>query len=93
MRSADPSVGMAASPFWVDVGMLEVSFGRPVRPESRAVLAHLQAAGAKLSGLRVLDGALVLRIARGRKAEKVRVVDADAGDAHAVRSHGDAVAR
>ena len=42
-----------------------------------------------LTGLRLLDGVLVLRIARGRQAGQVRLVDADAGDAaRCVRSCG-----
>ena len=45
------------------------------------ILALLDEAGGALTGLSLLDGMLVLRIARGRKAGQVRVVDTDAGDA------------
>ena len=38
-----------------------------------------------LAGLRLPDGALVLRIARGRKSGQVRIPDADADAADAAR--------
>ena len=73
-------MGMAASPFWVDAQMPRGRFEAPDDTYPTAILALLEEAGARLAGLRLLDGALVLRIARGRKSGQVRLADAGSGD-------------
>ena len=77
----DPAVGMAASPFWIDAKMRRGRFEETDVGDPMPILALLDESGATLTGLRLLDGVLVLRIARGRQAGQVRLADADAGDA------------
>ena len=77
----DPAVGMAASPFWVDAQMPRGRFKEPDDADPTPTLVMLDEAGATLTGLRLADGGLVLRIARGRKSGQVRLADAGAGDA------------
>jgi len=67
----------AASPFWTDAPMTEGMPGRPGMP-SFASLVREQ--GGRLEGLRLLDGALILKIERGRAAGQVRIEDGDAFD-------------
>ena len=77
----DPAVGMAASPFWVEARMPSGRLKEPDDADRTPILALLEEAGATLTGLRLRDGGLVLRIARGRKSGQVGLADADAGDA------------
>ena len=77
----DPTVGMAASPFWIDAEMPRGRLQEPDDVDPTPLLALLDKAGATLTGLRLLDGALVLMISRGRKAGQVRLVVANAEDA------------
>ena len=72
---------MAASPFWADAEMPRGKFQETDDVDRTPILALLDEAGATLTGRRLLDGVLMLRIAHGRKAGQIRVVDADAGDA------------
>ena len=67
-----------ASPFWVDEGCPRADSWRPTMPDPKAILVLLEEAGATLAGLRLSDGALVLRIARGCKSAQARIPDADA---------------
>ena len=76
----DPTVGVAASPFWTDAEMPRGEFVGGGDVDWTPILVLLDEAGATLTGLRLLDDVLVLRIARGRKAGQVRLADADAGD-------------
>ena len=65
----DPSSGRAARPFWSGIPMLDGRVTRDALP-----LAALAAeGGAALSGLRLGDGALVLRIERDGRAVQVRL--------------------
>ena len=76
---------MLASPFWVDKAMPKGRFVETDDADPEALLVLLKEAGVStLAGLRLPDGALVLRIARGRKSGQVRIPDADA-DAAAAR--------
>ena len=77
----DPSVGMAASPFWVDEAMPKGRFVETDDADPKAILVLLEETGATLARLRLPDGALVLRIARGRKSGQLPIPDADAADA------------
>ena len=77
----DPAVGMAGSPFWVEAQMPRGRLDEPDDAARTPILALLEEAGATLTGLRLRDGGLVLRIARGRGSGQVGLADADAGDA------------
>ena len=77
----DPRTGMAASPFWFDEAIPEGRFVELDDAVATPILAGLSEAGATLTGLRLPDGALVLRIARGRKSGQVRLREAHAADA------------
>ena len=70
-----PGAGMPASPFWIDEAMPEGRFVETDDADPKAILVLFEEAGATLAGLRLSDGALVLRIARGRKSGQVRIPD------------------
>ena len=72
---------MPASSFWVDEAMPKGGFVETDDADPKEILVLLEEAGATIAGLRLPDGALVLRIARGRKSGQVRIPDADAADA------------
>ena len=76
----DPGAGMPASPFWVDETMPKGRFVEIDDPDPKAILVLVENVGATIPELRLPNGALVLRIARGRKSRKVRIPDADASD-------------
>ena len=77
----DPfAVDGPASPFWSVAAMLEVE---PVSGEGRGLAAAARAAGTALAGLRLADGALILKLERGGRALQLRIA---AGEAfHPVR--------
>ena len=63
-------------PFWIDEKMLMavvVEAGDPIGEIARAT-------GMSVSGLRLLDGALVLKVHRGRRVEQIRVSEGDSFD-------------
>ena len=70
----DPRERSGFKPFWIDGGMLE---GELVEPAGSAlpVMAETCATGIDVSGLRLLDGALVLKFRRWRRVEQVRVTE------------------
>ena len=72
-NGGDPGTGMLASPFWVDEAMPKGRFVETDDADPEALLVLLKEAGATLAGLRLPDGALVLRIARGRTSGQVRI--------------------
>ena len=49
-------------------------------PDPKVILVLVENLGATIPELRLPNGALVLRIARGRKSRKVRIPDTDASD-------------
>ena len=59
----------AVSPFWCEAPTL----GGELVSSSRALLPLLAAAGARIEGLRLVSGALVLKIERGEAAAQVRI--------------------
>ena len=64
-----------AAPFWADVPMLE---GRALdvgASTDEALFRVVVRSGATFWGLRLRDGGLVIRVARGRRAAQVRVRD------------------
>ena len=63
-------------PFWIDEEMLVATIGEegdPTRMLARAT-------GMSVSGLRLLDGALVLKLHLGRRLEQIRVLEGDSFD-------------
>ena len=77
----DPQSGdVPSSPFWADVPMLEAE---PVAPDASKMPAFqslVQEADARLSGLRLTGGALILKIVRDTDAVQVRIADGNAFD-------------
>ena len=65
-----------ASPFWADVPMLEAA----PEPGAPALTDLLAAPGLRLSGLRLGDGALILKAERGEAAVQMRIADGKAFD-------------
>ncbi|MDE0695738.1 MAG: hypothetical protein OXH76_07890 [Boseongicola sp.] len=71
-----PRERSAYKPFWIDGKMLVaeiVERGDTVRMLTRAT-------GMQVSGLRLLDGALVLKARRGRRVEQIRLPEGDSFD-------------
>ena len=75
----DPRERSKFSPFWIDDKMLQ---GVVVEATKSAppVTTLMRAAGMHASGLRLLDGALVLKWKRWRRVEQVRLVEGDPFD-------------
>ena len=64
------------SPFWAEAPMLEAL----PAPEGPAISQLLKAPEAQLSGLRIEDGAVILKAEQGDGAMQIRVADGDAFD-------------
>ena len=62
--------------FWIDEKMIEAAVVEPGDPVG--MLAR--ATGMSVSGLRLLDGALVLKVKRGRRVEQIRVLEGESFD-------------
>ena len=73
----DPRHPQWAELFRADVAMVEA---RVAEPGAHAWRRLLRSAGATFSGLRLLDGALVLKVWRGRETGQIRVLDGAAFD-------------
>ena len=76
----DPRTARHAELFWADVAMIEA---RAVDVESsggEALSSVVWKSGATFTGLRLRDGGLFIKMARGRAAEQLRVVDGGAFD-------------
>lgn len=66
-------------PFWADEGMIEAAVVEP--GDSIAPVGMMERAiGMNVSGLRLLDGALVLKVQRGRRVEQIRVLEGESFD-------------
>ena len=59
------------SPFWADAPMLEAA----PEPSAHPLTDLLEAPGLRLSGLRLEDGALILKAERGEAAVQMRIAD------------------
>ncbi len=68
----DPRERSGFKPFWIGGGMLEGELVEPTR-SALPVMAVARATGIDVSGLRLLDGTLVLKLRRWRRVEQVRV--------------------
>ena len=66
-----------ASPFWSVAPMLEVV---PVRLDGWTLAGLARDAGTALAGLRLADGSLIVKLARGGRAQQVRLADGGAFD-------------
>ncbi len=72
----DPRERSKFRPFWIDEKMLEATVagqGDPVGKMARA-------SGMSVAGLRLVDGALVLKVHRGRRVEQIRVLEGNGFD-------------
>ena len=72
----DPRERSKFRPFWIDEKMLMAVVVEPGDPVGRMA----RATGMSVSGLRLLDGALVLKVHRGRRVEQIRVLKGDSFD-------------
>lgn len=73
----DPLAGTEpVVPFWTEAPTLEAV----AVPGPPALADLLEAPGARLSGLRLLDGAVVVKLERGEAAVHMRIADGDAFD-------------
>ena len=72
----DPRERSAYKPFWIDGKMLVAEIVEP--GDTVGMLAR--ATGMQVSGLRLLDGALVLKARRGRRVEQIRLPEGDSFD-------------
>ena len=76
----DPRLTGHASPFWADVPMVEARVVDPEDSGGDALLHIVRNCGATFTGLRLRDGGLIIKVARGRKAEQMKVTDGKAFD-------------
>ena len=72
----DPRERSRFKPFWIDEKMLMAVVVEPGDP----VGMMARETGMTVSGLRLLDGALVLKVKRGRRVEQIRVLEGDSFD-------------
>ena len=75
-RLEDPRERSAFKPFWIDEKMLVAVVVEP--GDTVGMLAR--ATGMRVSGLRLLDGALVLKVNRWRRVEQIRVLEGESFD-------------
>ena len=73
----DPHHLQWAELFWTDVAMVEA---RVAEPGAHAWRCLVLRAGATFTGLRLLDGALVLKVWRGHETAQLRIIDGAAFD-------------
>ncbi|MCY4559378.1 MAG: hypothetical protein OXF79_23970 [Chloroflexi bacterium] len=72
----DPRERSKFKPLWIDEKMLMAVVVEPGDTVGRMA----RATGMSVSGLRLLDGALVLKVHRGRRVEQIRVLEGDSFD-------------
>ncbi len=72
----DPRERSGFKPFWIDEKMLMAVVVEPGDP----VGMMARETGMAVSGLRLLDGALVLKVKRWRRVEQIRVQEGDSFD-------------
>ena len=73
----DPHLPQWAELFWADAAMVEARVAQSAEHGWRHLL---RSAGATFTGLRLFDGALVLKVRRGRETGQLRVLDGAAFD-------------
>ena len=67
------------SPIWAVAPMIEVA---PAPADGPGLAEMARASGAALSGLRLADGALILKVERAGRARQLRFADGDGFDPH-----------
>ena len=72
----DPRERSKFRPFWIDEKMLMAVVVEPGEP----VGMMARATGMSVAGLRLLDGALVLKVHRRRRVEQIRVLEGESFD-------------
>lgn len=72
----DPRERSAFKPFWLDKKMLVAVIVEP--GDTVEMLAR--ETGMRVSGLRLLDGARVLKVKRGRRVEQIRILEGESFD-------------
>ena len=75
MAWEDPRHPQWAIPFWLDMPTVEARVAKAGPRGKHSWRKLLRGAGARFCGLRLLDGALVLQVSRGRQAAQIRVID------------------
>ena len=75
MAWVDPRHPQWATPFWLDMPTVQARVAEAGPRGEHSWRKLLCRAGATFCGLRLLDGALALRVSRGRQAGQIRVVD------------------
>ena len=76
----DPLVAKGpCSPIWAVAPMIEVA---PAPADGPGLAEMARASGAALSGLRLADGALILKVERAGRARQLRFADGDGFDPH-----------
>lgn len=79
MAWEDPRERSRFKPFWIDERMIAAAVVEP--GDTAAPVGMLvRATGMGVSGLRLLDGALVFKVKRGRRMEQIRVLEGDSFD-------------
>ena len=76
----DPYHPQWAGFFRADAPTVEARVANPGASGEHAWRRLVARAGARFSGLRLLDGALVLKVSRGRETGQIRVIDGEAFD-------------
>ena len=76
----DPGLGSRATPFWADVPMVKGVVVKLEEADGEALSDVVRESDAIYTGLRLRDGTFILKVARGRKAEQIRVIDAEGFD-------------
>jgi hypothetical protein len=72
----DPGERSGFKPFWIDEKMLIAVVLEPGDPVGMSA----RATGMGVSGLRLPDGALVLKVKGGRRVEQIRILEGDSFD-------------
>ena len=78
LAGEDPRVRNRSSPFWADVPMLSAHAVEAGEGHAPALRDLVRESAAAYTGLRLRDGAVVLKAERRRRVEQVRVVNSDA---------------
>ena len=76
MAWEDPWLTRYDWPFWADVPMVEARVVDPAEDGGDALFRIVRDSGATFTGLWLRDGGLIIKVARRRKTEQVRVADA-----------------
>ena len=76
----DPRLPARSTPFRADVPMIEARVVDPAKDGGDSLSYIARNSGAAFAGLRLLDGALIVKVSRDGWAEQIRAKDAEAFD-------------